>query len=326
MYGMPGPYPILQQSGPVPLGNMQTPGAWAWSLSPFGQAWQQSIPAVGRAGATESIDGIMDLNALLDALTEGAAAAGGRRQGDRGEEGGAGQANRGARAGAAGEGQPGFRLRRARIAIPVAMVPDNEQLAVAAVDRNRPGPARWPPRVLRIRVSLRMLLQALVVVFMLSQNLTWKRLMALIIIGAVMYIASLWAPFLVRRDNPARPGAPQGRGEGAAGPVAVAAGAGAAGAAPQPVPQLRQQLRRRGFLSEVLVFLVGFVTSLLPAWNFFAEDAVAFVAGQEVPAEEDDARQQRQEAAGENDAAPAEDAGAVPAQGMDEAEGAVLAQ
>ncbi|GIL98378.1 hypothetical protein Vretimale_3754 [Volvox reticuliferus] len=158
------------------------------------------------------------------------------------------------------------------------------------------------------------------------QNLTWKRLMALIIIGAVMYIASLWAPFLVRRDNPARPGAPQGRGEGAAGPVAVAAGAGAAGAAPQPVPQLRQQLRRRGFLSEVLVFLVGFVTSLLPAWNFFAEDAVAFVAGQEVPAEEDDARQQRQEAAGENDAAPAEDAGAVPAQGMDEAEGAVLAQ
>ncbi|GLI58720.1 hypothetical protein VaNZ11_000473, partial [Volvox africanus] len=323
MFGMPGPYPILQQSGPIPLGNLQTPGAWAWSPSPFGQPWQQPIPAVGRAGATESIDSIMDLNALLDALTEGAA--GGRREGGRGEDGGAGLANRGARAGAAGEGQPGLRLRRARIAIPVAMVPGNEQLAVAAVNRNRQGPARWPPRVLRIRVSLRMLLQALVVVFMLSQNLTWKRLMALIIIGAVMYIASLWAPFLVRRDNQARPEAPQDRGEGAAGRAAGAAEEGAAGAALQPAPQLRQQLRRRGFLSEVLVFVVGFVTSLLPAWNFFAEDAAAFVVGQQMPAEEDGARQQ-QEAVGENDAAPAEGAGAVPPQGIDEAEGAILAQ
>jgi hypothetical protein len=50
---------------------------------------------------------------------------------------------------------------------------------------------------------------------------------------------------------------------------------------------------RRGVVQELLVFVVGFVTSLLPAWNFNAEDAAAMAAAQEAAAAEERERQRR---------------------------------
>lgn len=48
----------------------------------------------------------------------------------------------------------------------------------------------------------------------------------------------------------------------------------------------------RGMLSEILIFLAGFITSLLPAWNYNPDEAAAFAAAQL-------AEQQQQQAAAE---------------------------
>lgn len=44
----------------------------------------------------------------------------------------------------------------------------------------------------------------------------------------------------------------------------------------------QHQHRPRGFLMEVLMLVVGFVTSLLPTWNINAHDEAAFAAAQEM--------------------------------------------
>ncbi|PNH00606.1 hypothetical protein TSOC_013564 [Tetrabaena socialis] len=135
-----------------------------------------------------------------------------------------------------------------------------------------------------------------------GKHFTWRRCLALLIGGAVLYITSAWAPFrrLMRGIHAMPPRA--GGGAGAvAGPGVAAAGAGVAdGQAGVPAPGGgvgRRPLQRRGILHEILVFLVGFITSLLPAWNFNPEDAAAFAAAQAMLAEEERLRQQQQEAA-----------------------------
>ena len=42
----------------------------------------------------------------------------------------------------------------------------------------------------------------------------------------------------------------------------------------------------RGFLHEIFVIILGFITSLLPAWNYNPDDAAAFAAGQAMDARE----------------------------------------
>lgn len=43
------------------------------------------------------------------------------------------------------------------------------------------------------------------------------------------------------------------------------------------------------------MLLLGFVTSLLPAWNYNPEDAAAFAAAQDIAAREERAQQQQQQ-------------------------------
>ena len=51
----------------------------------------------------------------------------------------------------------------------------------------------------------------------------------------------------------------------------------------------------RGFLHEILVVIIGFLTSLMPAWNYNPDDAAAFAAGQAIAAREDQQQQQGQQ-------------------------------
>jgi hypothetical protein len=50
---------------------------------------------------------------------------------------------------------------------------------------------------------------------------------------------------------------------------------------------------QRGLVREVLAVLLSFITSLLPGWNYNAEDAAVFAAAQEIMARE--AREQQQQ-------------------------------
>ncbi|EFJ50980.1 hypothetical protein VOLCADRAFT_103620 [Volvox carteri f. nagariensis] len=325
-FGVPGGFYNMPQqvSANSRRNGQQAHASSMWPPMPLGQQWHHAAGGMGFGAEIEGGD-LLHLTAFLDALEGRAAAAGGRRPGGRGQEAGMSHAQGGAGGGAA---RDGLRVRRARL-VPLGVMPGNEQPAAEAAARNRAGAPRRP-RVFTIRVSARALLQALVFAIVLYQHFTWRRFLALLIGGAVLLITSTWAPFrrLMRgiHEVPQRPAVPPGRGGGpAAGPpAAAAAAAGAAGAAggpagpgnggaQQPAEQQQQQVQRRGFLYEILVFVVGFITSLLPAWNFNPEDAAAFAAGQEVIAADERARQQQQ-AAGEREAAPAEGAGAGPAQ------------
>jgi predicted lipid-binding transport protein (Tim44 family) len=53
---------------------------------------------------------------------------------------------------------------------------------------------------------------------------------------------------------------------------------------------------QRGIVREVLAVLLSFITSLLPGWNYNAEDAAVFAAAQEMMARE--AREQQQQGQG----------------------------
>jgi predicted lipid-binding transport protein (Tim44 family) len=58
---------------------------------------------------------------------------------------------------------------------------------------------------------------------------------------------------------------------------------------------------QRGIVREVLAVLLSFITSLLPGWNYNAEDAAVFAAAQEMMARE--AREQQQQGQGQGAAA-----------------------
>jgi hypothetical protein len=47
--------------------------------------------------------------------------------------------------------------------------------------------------------------------------------------------------------------------------------------------------------------IIGFVTSLLPGWNYNAEDAAVFAAAQDMVAQEAEQQQQRPQQEGEGD-------------------------
>ncbi|WIA10080.1 hypothetical protein OEZ85_010287 [Tetradesmus obliquus] len=77
---------------------------------------------------------------------------------------------------------------------------------------------------------------------------------------------------------------------GAPVPAAPGAAVGAHGVPLQPgLPAWLQQ----GIVREVLAVLLSFVTSLLPGWNYNAEDAAVFAAAQELVAREQQQQQQQ---------------------------------
>lgn len=120
------------------------------------------------------------------------------------------------------------------------------------------------------RISARTLLQILVFAVFLYQHFTWQRFVLLVCGSAILYVTANWAPlrnFMFGIGTPTRPN--------------------------QPNTPVQQQ--QRGFLRELTLILVGFVTSLLPAWNYNPEDAAAFAAAQEAVARE----QRNGEAGGE---------------------------
>jgi hypothetical protein len=55
---------------------------------------------------------------------------------------------------------------------------------------------------------------------------------------------------------------------------------------------------QQGIVREVLAVLLSFITSLLPGWNYNAEDAAVFAAAQEMMAREAREQQQQQQQGG----------------------------
>mmetsp|Transcript_31874 Transcript_31874/g.70820 ORF Transcript_31874/g.70820 Transcript_31874/m.70820 type:complete len:534 (-) Transcript_31874:428-2029(-) len=178
--------------------------------------------------------------------------------------------------------------------------------AAAAAHAHQQRPRRQ--RVFTLRISARTVLQVLVFAMVLYQHFTLRRFVALVVGGLVLYLTASWAPlrrFLLGMTHPPeqRPAA-QPRvqaADAAAAPVPGAAqpadqgqaqAAAQAPANPAQAAPAAPQRPQRGILQEIAVVLIGFLTSLLPAWNYNPEDAAAFAAAQEMIAREERARQQ----------------------------------
>ncbi|MEW5299682.1 MAG: hypothetical protein WDW36_002672 [Sanguina aurantia] len=114
--------------------------------------------------------------------------------------------------------------------------------------------------LLRIPITTRSLLQLLVFAVVLYQHFTWQRCLALLFGGILFYLTAVWTP-LRRMMVALMHGTPRTAQQAGQHPAAVA-------------PQ------NRGMLSEILIFLAGFITSLLPAWNYNPDEAAAFAAAQ----------------------------------------------
>jgi len=204
----------------------------------------------------------------------------------------------------------------------------------------RPQPRRVRGAVINLRVSARTILQVLVFIMLLYPHFTWGRFAVFAGGALLLWVASVWAPLqraLMALHEPAPRAAPAPPVPPEAGPAAAAreqgengavpavgnaaaaprAGAAGAAGAARPAP--------RGILHEILVLIIGFMTSLLPGFNYNPEDAAAFAVAQAIAArEEEQERAQDQDggdaaaaAAGGGDAGggqpPAGEADAVPA-------------
>eukprot|EP00798_Chlamydomonas_sp_ICE-L_P010166 gene10166-8071_t len=163
-----------------------------------------------------------------------------------------------------------------------------------------PPPVRRHHRVYRLRISARFLLQLFVIAVVLYQHFTWYRVLYLSLGGLFLWITTAWHPLRRIMAGVQAPPAP--------------------GAARQP----NGQPAPRGLVAEIGMVVLGFFTSLLPAWNYDAQEAAAHLVAQEAAAREE---RERQGEAGEADpvaavaaAVAAEDAaGAAPVPAADPA-------
>lgn len=155
--------------------------------------------------------------------------------------------------------------------------------------------------------------------------------------GLLLYITATWAPLrrVMQAMHAPRPIAPvpaaapggeaapglgaNGMADGVGLAGAAAAGAAGQGNAPEGadaalgaeaaaaaapaaavVPAVPAGPPRRGVLTEIGLFFAGFLTSLLPAWNYNPDDAAAFALAQDLMARE--AREQQAAGLGVADA------------------------
>lgn len=153
------------------------------------------------------------------------------------------------------------------------------------------------------------------------QHCTWPRLAILLAGAIVLYATSLWTPirqFLASFNIPpaarqvqapaaaaqaaAEPGAQQQAAQAAdpnADGYAQAAAGAAQGATAGAAGGRVGVVQRGGVVWEILTLFVGFITSLLPAWNYNPEDAAVFAAAQEMAAREAREQQQQQQQQGQ---------------------------
>ena len=124
------------------------------------------------------------------------------------------------------------------------------------------------------RISLRALVQLIVMLVVLSQHLSLRRFAVIVAGAALMAVAQLGSLQRLLRDVAARLTAPLRPAPAA---VPLAEGAGEEGAPRNEAPPLPP----RTMLGEIGVAMLGFVASLLPGFNADAANAAAIAAAQQ---------------------------------------------